>query len=451
VAKEVDNRFRKKPDINQKTSTQPNFRQDIESMSNRSEGSTIQRMGWVMAGVWTMLLMLSLFWNRQQDILNTHALALEGLRVSYEKDLVYRRWAAEHGGIYVPISENTPPNPYLSNIPERDITTTSGHRLTLINPAYMTRQVQELSKEQSRERGNITSLKPLRPENTPDSWEIKALHSFSDDVQEAIVIMDINGRPYMRFMKPFFTEEGCLKCHGHQGYQLGDIHGGISVSTAMAPYLDHINARQINLGVGHGLIWIMGLIGIFLMTHQLEAMARERREVREEIRATLYGIGDGVISVDTEGRIIRMNAVAEEMTGWSEAGALGRPLLEVFHIINEETRLEVEDPVNLVMQKGTTVGLANHTLLIAKDGTEWPISDTAAPIRSETGELIGAVLVFQNQTAERAAQKALQEAHERTTAVLESVSDGFVGIGFDWRYQLRQPAPVSEALKRRHG
>ncbi len=434
MADESNNRFRKAPDINQGTSMKRNPRQDIESMDTWSEGSLIRRMGWVTAGVWTMLLVLSLFWNRQQDILNTHALALVGLQTSFEKDLIYRRWAAEHGGIYVPVTENTPPNPYLNHIPERDITTPSGRHLTLVNPAYMTRQVQELSGEQYGDRGNITSLNPLRPENTPDSWETQALKFFSAELKEAIVIMDLDGQPYMRLMRPFFTEDGCLKCHGHQGYQLGDIHGGISVSTPMAPYLEHIHSRQVNLSVGHGLIWLMGIAGIWLTTRRLETVARERREVREEIRATLYGIGDGVISVDTKGRITRMNTVAEQLTGWSETGALDRPLLEVFRIINEETRLDVENPVKLVMQKGMTVGLANHTLLIAKDGTEWPISDSAAPIRSETGEIIGVVLVFQNQTAERSAQKALQEAHKRTAAVLESISDGFVGIDFDWKY-----------------
>jgi PAS domain S-box-containing protein len=446
---ELNNRFRKEPDLNQGTSKKPDFRQDIESMNDRSEGFLIRRMGWVMAGVWTMILLLSLLWNRQQSIVNTNALALEGLRVSHEKDLVYRRWAAEHGGIYVPVSEHTPPNPHLSHIPERDITTPSGQRLTLINPAYMTRQAQVLSEEEYGERGKITSLNPLRSENRPDSWETTALNSFSEDVKEAMVIMDIDGQPYMRLMKPFFTEEGCLRCHGHQGYQTGDILGGISVSTAMAPYLDHIKSAQIDSGVGHALIWIMGLVGIFMMTFRLEVMARERREVREEIHATLYGIGDGVISVDTKGRIIRMNAVAEEMTGWSEGGALGRPLLEVFRIINEETRLEVENPVKLVLEKGVTVGLANHTLLIAKDGTERPISDSAAPIRSETGELLGVVLVFQNQTAERSAAKALHEAHERTAAVLESISDGFMGIDFDWKFNYINSAGI-KALKRNH-
>jgi PAS domain S-box-containing protein len=434
MANDSDNKLRKGSDIKQASTIKKDSRHDIESMNTWSEGSLIRRMGWIMAGVWTILLVLSLLWNRQQDILNTHELALVGLRVSYEKDLVYRRWASEHGGLYVPATENTPPSPYLSHIPERDIFTSGGHHLTLINPAYMTRQVQELSKEQYGNRGNITSLKPLRPENVPDSWETKALKSFSSDITEAIVIMDLYGQPYMRLMKPFFAEEGCLKCHRHQGYQAGDILGGISVSAPMTPYLDLMYFRRINLGIGHVLIWLMGLIGIGLMTRRLEAMARERRKVREEIQATLYGIGDGVISVDTESRIIRMNAVAEQLTGWTETKALGRPLLDVFHIINEETRLEVENPVNLVLRKGMTVGLANHTVLIAKDGTECPISDSAAPIRDEKGEIIGVVLVFQNQTAERAATKAIQKAFEQTTAVLESISDGFSGIDFNWKY-----------------
>ena len=109
-----------------------------------------------------------------------------------------------------------------------------------------------------------------------------------------------------------------------------------------------------------------------------------------------------------------MNPVAEPLTGWSEAEALGRPLEEVFRIVNEETRAEVENPVESVLREDLVVGLANHTLLIARDGTERPIADSSAPIRNEAGETIGAVMVFRDQTAERAAEKALRR--EKATA-----------------------------------
>ncbi|GAG33923.1 unnamed protein product, partial [marine sediment metagenome] len=99
-------------------------------------------------------------------------------RTAHAKDVIYRRWNAGYGGVYVPVTKKTQPNPYLSGIPERDITTPSGRTLTLINPAYMTRQVHELAKEKYGVLGHITSLNPIRPQNAPDPWEIKALEEF---------------------------------------------------------------------------------------------------------------------------------------------------------------------------------------------------------------------------------------------------------------------------------
>jgi signal transduction histidine kinase len=207
--------------------------------------------------------------------------------LSFEKDLVYRRWAEIYEGFYVVTSENIMPNPYLSHIPERDKITSSGLSLTLVNPCCMTRQVHELGKEQYEIIGNITSLKPLRTENVPDKWEEHALKSFIDGAKEAVIIMKIDGKPYMRLMKPFFTKKSCLKCHGHQGYKVGDIHGGISESTPMSSYFVHIKFQQNVLLAGHGLIWLAGLFFIGIMTSRIIGIRKAgetERKLAEEKR-----------------------------------------------------------------------------------------------------------------------------------------------------------------------
>ena len=144
-------------------------------------------------------------------------------------------------------------------------------------------------------------------------------------------------------------------------------------------------------------------------------------EAQEETRTTLYSIGDGVITTDALGMITRINPVAEQLTGWSEKEALGKPLLEVFKIINENTRLEVENPVVHVLREGLIVGLANHTLLIDKDGVERPIADSGAPIRNKNGEIIGVVMVFRDQTKERAAQKERMLLSDTISASLNEI------------------------------
>ncbi|OYV82984.1 MAG: hypothetical protein B7Z73_16645, partial [Planctomycetia bacterium 21-64-5] len=140
---------------------------------------------------------------------------------------------------------------------------------------------------------------------------------------------------------------------------------------------------------------------------------QQRREVEAGYRTTLYSIGDAVIATDIAGRIREMNSMAERLTGWTEAESRGQPLEDVFRIFNETTRAAVANPVRSVLSDGVVVGLANHTVLVARDGTERPIADSAAPIREGDGAPTGVVLVFSDQTAHHAAAKALRESEER--------------------------------------
>jgi PAS domain S-box-containing protein len=155
------------------------------------------------------------------------------------------------------------------------------------------------------------------------------------------------------------------------------------------------------------------------------------RESEERNRTTLQSLGDAVIATDGSGRITQMNPVAETLTGWLEAAARDQPLASVFRIVNEETRAPVESPVSLVLRKGQVVGLANHTVLIAKDGKERPIADSGAPIRNATGSTTGVVLVFRDQTEERAVQRALAEREAQFRATFEQAAVGIAHVGLD--------------------
>lgn len=130
-------------------------------------------------------------------------------------------------------------------------------------------------------------------------------------------------------------------------------------------------------------------------------------------RTSLYSIGDAVITTDQQGRIMHMNPVAEELTEWKEIEAKGKKIEEVFRIINEETRLPAENPVEKIIREGIVVGLANHTVLLTKEGKEIPVADSGAPIRSDENNILGVVLVFRDQTKERLFQRELQERELR--------------------------------------
>jgi len=168
-----------------------------------------------------------------------------------------------------------------------------------------------------------------------------------------------------------------------------------------------------------------------LIQRQLQQLARSREalaEREEDLAITLHSIGDGVLATDLQGRITRLNPVAERLTGWTEAEARGRLAEEVFVIVNESTRAAVEVPVVRVLQTGRQQDLANHTQLISRDGSERPIADSAAPMRDAAGRMRGAVLVFRDVTQQYQAelqierQNALLEQHvlERTRQLQES-------------------------------
>lgn len=148
-----------------------------------------------------------------------------------------------------------------------------------------------------------------------------------------------------------------------------------------------------------GLVWIYH--------YRQRNIYRTLWQTQQEYKTTIHSIGDAVITTDKEGRVRFLNPVAEKLTGWSETEAFGKPLHLVFNIINEVTRNKVENPVKKVLETGLIVGLANHTILISKDGNEIPITDSGAPIRTESGEIFGVVLVFSDQTEERLSRKIL--------------------------------------------
>ncbi len=205
-------------------------------------------------------------------------------RAAFTRDTIYRQWSAERGGVYALADDETPPNPHLSHVPERDIETPSGRQLTLVNPAYMTREVHELAERQFGVRAHITSLTPINPDNTPDAWETAALQSFEGGEAEVSSVETIVGAEHMRLMRPLVTKEACLRCHADQGYKLGDIRGGISVSVPLAPLWAITDPRVVSLAVSHIALCLLGLLGLGLGGRRLVRMDDERAQRAEQLR-----------------------------------------------------------------------------------------------------------------------------------------------------------------------
>lgn len=166
---------------------------------------------------------------------------------------------------------------------------------------------------------------------------------------------------------------------------------------------------------------------------QVQASVVALQNAAEWLRVTLSSIGDGVITTDAHGRVTMLNPIAQQLTGWTQEAAVSRSLTQVFHIVNQETRKEVENPALRALRDGVIVGLANHTVLISKDGTERPIDDCAAPIRNDKGELGGAVLVFRDITERYRQEKLVKAAFDYAANILETQREPFLVLDKELR------------------
>jgi PAS domain S-box-containing protein len=185
---------------------------------------------------------------------------------------------------------------------------------------------------------------------------------------------------------------------------------------------------------------VAGLVVVFRDVTKRKQAEEALWQQREWLRVTLDSIGDAVITADTSGHVTYLNPIAQTLTGWGQAQAQGQPLGAVFPILHEQSRQPVENPVARVLREGAVVGLGNHTLLFARDGTERPIDDSAAPILGTSGETVGVVLTFRDVTEQRQAQVALRESEARKAAVLEAALDAIITINHEGKVMEFNPA-----------
>lgn len=421
-----------------------------------------ERYIWWVPVVWTIVIIASLLWNmthlRQMTLETAH---LEG-KLALEKDVVYRDWIGKHSVVYVAVTEETPPNPYLSHIPERDITTPSGRRLTLMNPEYMTRQIYELTKKKYSTYIRITSLNPLRPENSPDPWETKALQAFDQGEKEISSVEKIEQKDHMRLMHPLITEGGCLKCHAKDGYKEGDIRGGISVSVPMEPlWVIERSQKKIHALV-HFLLWLVGLTGIGMGMQKIKRNERVRREAEESLQEAyaeveqkveertaelrvinealqkeiverkrveeeavklqnaVQQVADILFITDRNGNIEYVNPSFEKITGYCREEAIGKtPRILKSGLMNAEYYKDVWSTIR--SGKVLRAELTNKK----KDGEIFIYDQAITPLKDPQGNITHFISTGRDITEQKRAEEELRQSQQAYEGLVNSI-DGMV-------------------------
>jgi two-component sensor histidine kinase len=265
--------------------TQPGSPQSPQSEDTNLDDLHLRRVFLMIAAGWTVAMAIAMCSALYRVRSGAIDLAREGAATAYAKDALYRRWNTEHGGVYVPVNADTPPNPYLDGVAERDITTPSGRQLTLMNHAYMVRQVYEM--DQHGPEGHLVALHPLNPKNLPDAWERKSLQSFATGTNESFGVMDTPDRREFRLIRPLILLPACVPCHRAQGFKEGDIYGAMSVALDMAPYEADARDSLVWASIAHAGLWLLGLGGIVFAWRPLGNRSRERQKAATALAAAL--------------------------------------------------------------------------------------------------------------------------------------------------------------------
>ncbi|HEX7519711.1 MAG TPA: DUF3365 domain-containing protein [Candidatus Deferrimicrobium sp.] len=230
---------------------------------------------------------LSLQQNFTQVREDRYLLAVSTGKVLFRTIVATRTWVASHGGVYVPVTETIRPNPYLT-VPDRDVRTTDGRELTMINPAYMTRLVGEILAREGYT-VHLTSLKTLRPGNAPDEWERAALGRFEKGSALEYSLTGLAGNRVFRYMEPLKAEAACLPCHAWQGYKEEDVRGGIGIAFPYAPFEQSIRAAERRAIARHAIFLATALAILFFLGLRIMKLAGSLEESQRQVR-TLEGI-----------------------------------------------------------------------------------------------------------------------------------------------------------------
>jgi len=389
---------------------------------------------------WTIAIAASLAWTlKQQTHTNNTAFRVQ-VEAIHAINMEYRNWIIHNGGIYAPVTPTTPPSQWLSHIPDRDVTTPGGKKLTLLNSSYVFRLVQERMLENGADvRMHIASLKPINPTNKADPWEEQALKSFAKGVKEQASIDVMNdGKSYFRYMKPMVTDSYCMKCHARYGDKIGDIRGGVSISLPVDDILAAAKNEQRSLVIGHGLIWGLGLLGLFIGGRRQKAALLAVEESEVQVTLLTNSIAYAIYGIDLEGRCTFANDACISMLGYNnQSELLGKEMHTLMRHSYKDGSACTKDDCRILnaLQTGQAVAV-EHEMFGRKDGSTFPACYWAYPVTLDD-KIQGGVVTLMDISD----QLEVKDELKRSKALLDSMIENIPVMIFlkgaeDLRFEL---------------
>ena len=369
--------------------------------------------------LWSSVVALSLGWNLHLIDQHSKENALQQARYISHTVETFRLWNAGHGGVYVPVDENTPPNPYL-DVPHREIPGPEGQTFTMVNPAYMTRKVAELLGKENGFTVRLSSDKPLNPINLITAWEGEALEHFYAGETEYFAVVQQESDTQFRYMVPLYISQACMLCHAKQGYQIGDLRGGLSVAFDYRPYLAAQGASRRNTVTIHLTVWLLlaglSLFGLgryrrqFLLlqkikdeqeilieqrTSRLTEEVAEREAAEAKLRLFIESSGEGIYGVDLQGHITLINPAALQILGYRDpTELLGKPVHRLIHHSHSDGRPypEADCPLVATYRRGI-ISHGDNEVFWRAGGQAVQIEYRSHPLYQDD-KLVGAVVTF---------------------------------------------------------
>lgn len=397
--------------------------------------------------IWSLTLTASLIWNLFHFRKMVLEMATHEARISLEKDMVYRDLIIRNQPVYVGVSEETPSNPFLSHIPERDIITPSGEKLTLMPSAYMIKKLYNLTLKSPNHYINIVSLNPLNPKNYPDSWEKLAIKKFDSGVNEISSIEKIREKEFIRLIRPLKVKKDCLKCHKQKGLKEEDILGAISVGINIEPFRELVRPQINKVIMAHVFIWaVIFFSGIFALlkiykaekirrnaeevliksheelerkvierTRELtfanESLIREmeERKILEAEALRLWSViqqtGDIIFITNKDGIIEYVNPSFEKITGYSKEEAVGNtPRILKSGLMSNEYYREFYEKIfsGRIFQ--------SNVIDRKKNGEIFYYDQTITPIKDQNGKITHFISTGKDVTEHKRFEEKLKES-----------------------------------------